>query len=218
MRTPCRCLAVAIVTLAQMCGCQSSGARGSLRAESAGAVAAVLPARFHTAVYEVNELNIASFYLWDGDLDAFLEGEPASGQFVHIEVLWNPIPGRTPVDRSALNASVRHVIFANGEWGVYGGAGLARMGNAAGASSISVSIPEASLTLLDSSPGFNDPLTPAELTGRFNAKLDERMARRLSLAASQAVTNRAGRPYYVRLEYRPDGSMQPGSVRSRRTF
>jgi hypothetical protein len=160
----------------------------------------MLPARFQTAVYEVNDLNVASFYLWDGDVDALLRGEPVSGQFVHVEVLWTPRPGRTPVDRSTLNASVRHVIFADGEWGVYGGAGLARLGNEAGASSVSVSIPEASLSLLDSSEGFVDPLTPAELTGRFTAKLDERMARRLNLAASQAVTDRAGRPYYVRLQ------------------
>jgi hypothetical protein len=178
-------------------GCQPTGTSGALRAESAGAVAAVLPARFRTAVYHVNEFNVASFYLWDGDAEALLEGRHSAGQFVHVEVLWTPIAGRTAVDQSALNCSVRHVIFANGEWGVYGGAGLARLSSSPGASSISVSIPEASLTLLESSASFADPLTPAYLTGRFTARLDEKLAQQLVLAASQAVTNRAGRPMFV---------------------
>lgn len=189
-----------LILAASLSACQQTGASGALRAESVGATPALLPARFRTAIYEVNDMNVASFYLWDGDADALIKGELEAGQFVHIEVLWTPIAGRTPVDRSALNCSVRHVIFSNGEWGVYGGAGLARLSNEAGASAVSVSIPEASLTLLDSSDQFADPLTPAFLTGRFTARLDEKLAQQLMLAASQAVTNRAGRPMYVRAD------------------
>ncbi len=195
-------------------GCQSTGGSGALRVESQGAQAATLPSRFTTAVYSPSNLNIASFYLWDGDVEALLNGQPTNGQFVHVEILWEPRPGRTPIDDSTLNASVRQVIFVNGEFGVYGGAGLARLGDGVGSTQVSVSIPTASLTLLESSENFNDQLSPAHLTGGFTATLDERMSQRLMLAASQAVTNAAGRPFYVRLD-RDDSmdAVRPAIVR-----
>ncbi len=119
------------------------------------------------------------------------------GQVLHIELLWEPKPGATPMDSSATNASIRHIVIAGGEVGVYGGAGFASPRGKPGKPRLTISLRDASLTLLEASAGFTDLLSPARLTGRFTAVHDPRKSRELHYAVSQIVTNALGRSRFV---------------------
>lgn len=192
-------LAFLCITLLQT-GCTNLTGSGALQVESLGANPGLLPGQFSTAVYAENDNNVASFYLCDVPVEDLLRGKLKEGQIVHIELLWIPKPGRTPLDQSAANISVRHVIVTDGEFGVYGGAGFAIPDSKMGSTKVSVSIPEASLTLLESSTGFSDRLGPGRMSGTFTAVLDERLTRRIGLAASQLVTDMLGKPRYVKID------------------
>src|SRR5690606_33315298 len=124
-----------------------------------------------------------SFYLSDVPLDTLLSGRPGAGQIMHIELMWLPRPGRTPVDPSATNISIRLIVFAENEVGVYGGAGFAWVKGKNTGKRMTLSIEEASLSLMASTDGFNDLLTPSLMSGRITAIRDESAALRLRQAA-----------------------------------
>jgi hypothetical protein len=52
-------------------------------------------------------------------------GTAREGRFLHIELLWRPDPGKTPVEPSATNLTIRLVVVSAGEVGVYAGGGFA---------------------------------------------------------------------------------------------
>jgi len=182
--------------LAHLAACQT-GSGGRLHLYSLGSSAAVLPASFTTAVYARSEHNVASFYLCDGPIDDITRGRLEQGQIVHIELLWSPKPGKTPLDPSAANVSVRHIVIVDGEFGIYGGTGFATTSGGIGSSRVSVHIPDSTLTLIESSDRFADLLTPGRLSGSFTAVLDEPLARRVGMGASQIVTNLLGESRWV---------------------
>jgi hypothetical protein len=189
-------LVLAAAGLGAIAGCRGRAVTGDLRTESIGTSPLRLRGGFTTAVYLVGEAN-ASIYLSEMELEEFATPQTLNGQLVHVDLLWRPIAGHTPLDESATNASVKQVIFSNGQVGVYGGAGMADPGKKVGAKSMTVSLREATLTLLESTPGFNDLLSPAEMTGKFTCRLDPDLTQRLRFAASQVVTNALGRTYRV---------------------
>jgi len=190
-----------LAILALACtGCAGPRGSGELRVEARGAQRARLNTNFDTAVYHPNDHNVASFYLTNANVEELLEGKIDEGQIVHIELLWNPIAGRTPLDESAANISVRHIIITGGQAGVYGGAGFATASGDVGEDTIKLSIPDATLSLLDSTPGFADMLSPALLIGDVKAVHDPSLAKKLGLAASQVVTNMLRKPQYVRAD------------------
>jgi len=80
--------------------------------------------------------------------------------------------------------------------GIYGGAGFAIPKGEPGKGSMSLTLRDASMTLLDSTSGFVDLLSPARLTGKITAGLDERRSRQMAYAVNQLVTNALG---YTRL-------------------
>jgi hypothetical protein len=131
-----------------------------------------------------------SFMLSDVSIDKLLDGTADTGLVMHIELLWLPKPGRTPLEPTATNASIRLIVIADGEVGVYGGAGFAMPnGNPAEERTVALALRDASLQLLESTPGFHDLLSPAHLTGSVTSRRNESETRKLNLAASQLVTN-----------------------------
>lgn len=167
------------------------------RIESLGDEPVVLSGRFSTSVYALRNGVEASYLLSDIPIDALLEGEMRDGQILHVELLWEPKAGSTPMNPSVTNASVRHVIIIDGEVGVYGGAGFALPKGRVGQRKSELSITNASLKLLEKTSGFNDLLTPAHLSATISATLDERATIMLQLAASQLVTNAMGSSRFV---------------------
>ncbi len=189
---------LAAVALAGVAGCAAGGEGGSLRAVSLGRDPVFLDGRYVTAFYADHDATETSFFLSDVPLPDLLAGEVTEGQVVHLDLLWIPKAGATPMDPTATNASVRYVVITGGEVGVYGGSGFAFPRGPAGRTTLSVWLREASLTLLDSTPGFVDLLSPALLSGNFTAVLDERRTHQLRYAVSQLVTDALGRGRFVR--------------------
>jgi hypothetical protein len=194
-----RLLAPGLVTLAALAGCKAGTATtASLVAESLGTSPVVLPCDYVTAFYAHDEATETMFFLTDVPVDELLSGKVTRGSVVHLDLLWSPKPGSTPMDSSATNVSIRFVVFADGEVGVYGGAGFALPDGDAGAATLGLELRDASLTLLDSTEGFVDLLSPARLTGKLTARLNERRTQQMRFAVSQLVTNALGHSHFVR--------------------
>ncbi len=162
----------------------------------------MLVGRYVTAFYADHESTETSFFLSDVPLTQILSGQVSEGLVVHLDLLWVPQPGITSMDSQATNASIRYIVIANGEVGVYGGAGFALPLGQVGQNSLTISLRDASLTLLDSTEGFRDLLSPARLWGTFTATRDERRARQIHHAVSQIVSNALGRTRFVRASHK----------------
>lgn len=191
----CR-LIIAMLVLVTVAGCASWRVSGSLRAESLGDDPVYLDGSYQTAVYADLNSPETSFFLTDIPIDDLLAGNLTTGVVVHVDLLWQPVAGKTPMDRSATNVSVRYIVFADGEVGIYGGAGFAMPKGKPGKGSMSLALRDASITLLDSTDGFVDLLSPARLTGSLTAGLDEQRSRQMAYAVNQIVTTALG---YTRL-------------------
>ena len=190
-------------------GCFGGRVVGKLRAESLGSDPVVLHAQYIDVVYSHDPHGSTSFFLSDVPVDDLLSGAITEGQIVHIDLLWRPKAGATPMDASATNACIRYVIIANGEVGIYGGAGFAQPRGAPGDDTLKLTLRDATIRLLESTDGFTDPLSPARLTGNITAKLDPKLSRKMHRAVTQLVTNALGRRRFVnadRGESAPDAN------------
>jgi hypothetical protein len=189
---------ICALLLLQLSGCWAGGVGGSLRSVSLGDNTVIFPTDFKIACYLHDpSTGTTSFMLSDVSPEKMIEGDIKDGQFMHVELLWVPLAGQTPMDSSATNASIRYIVISKGEMGIYGGAGFAYPYRDPGASSIRVALEDASIQLLQSTAGFNDLLSPAQMTGTFTARLDDKTTRQMNYAASQIVTNALGRTQFV---------------------
>jgi hypothetical protein len=198
--------------LVALAGCSTGGSSGSLIAEALGTNPVILPREYVTGFYADHDATETSFLVADVPLEKLLSGKVTRGIVVHLDLLWVPEPGSTPMDRSATNVSIRFVVFADGEVGVYGGAGFAIPDGKAGATTLGLELRDASLTLLDSTDGFVDLLSPARLTGTVSARLNEKRTHQMLYAVSQLVTNALGHSRFVHGE--PDQELPVLTARS----
>lgn len=130
-------------------------------------------------------------------LEDLRNGTVESAQAISIHYLWEPWPGRTPVNPEATNLMIRHVVIAGDEVGVYGGGGFGWPSGTPGETNFGIDIAGSNVSLLDSTPGFRDLLTPAVVSGDIAAALDAEGTIRLRDAISQYVTDRLGRSRWV---------------------
>jgi hypothetical protein len=138
-----------------------------------------------------------SFYSSDIPLDQLAAGGKLSGQVVNIQLLWEPKPGLTPMEPTTTNISIRLVVFAEGEVGVYGGGGFAWPRGKPDDGSMGLLLTGSNLSLVARTKGFVDLLSPAEMLGTVTARMDEARSRALRRSASQAVTNALGQVKWV---------------------
>ena len=179
-------------------GCNISHSAGNLRSQSLRTNSVILPGDYRVAVFSTNNIAGTSILLSDVPIEQVVSGEVINAQILHIELLWLPKAGATPMDPSATNASIRHIVISNGQVGIYAGAGFARPDkDPTGNDTITITLRDASLALQESTSGFVDLLTPTRLTGTFTAKRDDKRARQLYFAVSQLVTNAFGRTRFV---------------------
>jgi len=165
---------------------------GELRPVSLAGEAVALPGTFNTAIYTEQLTSERSFYVSDRTVDELISGDFQTGQLIRIELLWNPHPGKTPLDPSATNVSIRYLVFANGELGVYEGGGFAIAKQSLLSDRMNVALLDAALRLSEATDGFHDLLGPTQLTGKFTATLDPAAAQRLHVTLSQRVTDALG--------------------------
>lgn len=121
----------------------------------------------------------------------------ANGVVVHAQLVWKAEPGLTPMSTTATNTVVRILVLSEGEVGLYGGAGFAREDGQLGSGSVELDIRGGTLTLLESTKGFHDLMSPAELTGRLTARLAVEEVHDWRRAASQFAANAFGKSMWV---------------------
>jgi len=142
-----------------------------------------ITARFTTLAYVSDDRNTADVYLTNLDRrELELASDPAriSGQIVHIHMFLTPKPGATPIDSTATNATISHLVLAgdgtDAQIGVYEGAGFVLPTSRPGYSTFKAKVRRASLALLASTPGFPDLIGPSETRIDFVAAKDAAQA------------------------------------------
>lgn len=213
--TAVRCLAaIASAALAFAPGC-GIDMGGRVDAVGAGDTAARLASEFPGGTFAIEPAQTTVVFS-DIPYEDLARGTARNGRFLHVEVLWRPRPGRTPIEASSTNLTLRFVVVSEGEVGVYAGGGFGWIDGGTDADEeLGIEITGSSLSLIDKTPGFVDLLSPAEMTGTLGARKNAENARATRRAASQFVTNRLGRVQWVSRESpaRTDGSTgsRPGS-------
>ena len=136
-----------------------------------------LTSRFPEAVYGYADSNTATFVLVSRDRDA---ADARPEQAAVLRMFWRPRAGRTPIERTATNATLQYLVFPpGGEAGVYTGAGFIMPDGEPGDDRLGVEVQDAYVQLRDAGPRFLDLLGRAELDGSFTARRDDARARAL---------------------------------------
>ncbi|MCP3860574.1 MAG: hypothetical protein GY704_13070 [Phycisphaeraceae bacterium] len=188
--------AVGLVATALLGSCAPSTTAGLVTLTSRTATPVQLTTSFAHGAYTVDPAK-TSLILSTVSLDRLADRDFEQAEVVHVEFLWRPRAGRTPVSADATNLSIRYVVLVDDQIGLYGGGGFGWPRGTAGDAGFGVTISGSNLALLDSTDGFRDLLTPARLAGRLDAKLDETAAIRLRDIVSQIVTDGLGRTRWV---------------------
>lgn len=143
----------------------------------------MLKSTLPTRAYTYQDKNTADIYLTDlsqQQLTNFFENDADwstfTGSMVHIHLFLDPKPGKTPIEPTAANATVRYIVLANGEIGVYDGAGFILPGKKIGKGSLSGALHGAPAKLTRKTPRFNDPLPATRLDISFGVKENRPLA------------------------------------------
>jgi hypothetical protein len=192
-----RMIATAATAWLLVCAGCSIDPGGTVEIVGSGDTAVRLTSEFTTGTYAIEPAQTTVVFS-DIPYEELATGTAKNGRFLHIEVLWRPKAGRTPVEPSSTNLSIRFVVVSNGEVGVYIGGGFAWIdGGKPADEAIGLEITGASVSLVDKTPGFVDLLSPAILVGELGALQNAENARATRRAASQFVTNRLGHIRWV---------------------
>lgn len=180
-----------------LAGCETLTTTGSINIRSLSEDPVELTTNFRYAFFSHDPNSETSIWLSDVSVSELMEGDVTQAQILHVELLWIPRPGSTPIDIDATNASIRYVIVTQGQVGVYIGAGFAMPSGKLDGSKLGILLQNVSLELADSTDGLIDLLSPARLSGSFTATNDPEQVRLFRLAASQLVTDALGRTRFV---------------------
>ncbi len=167
-----------------------------LEVTSVGDTPRTFRADLGVGTYAVDPANV-SLVLSDVTTIQLAEGEGIYGQLLHVELMWEPKAGKTAIDPTATNLSIRLLVFSGREMGLYGGGGFGWPKGIAGQGEFGVDIVGSNLSLLASTPGFVDLLSPSQLSGRLRTQHDEAATRQLRRAASQYTSNALKRVQWV---------------------
>ncbi len=158
-------------------GAGGSGGSGTLSSES---TSTLFKAKLPTRAYSTEDKNTADIYLTDlsdEDLTNFFQSDQSwqslSGSIVHVHLFLNPKPGKTPIEPTAANATVRYIILVDGQIGVYDGAGFLLPSKKIGKKSLGGTLRNAPAMLTRKTNNFNDILGVTRIDLSFSAKLDE---------------------------------------------
>lgn len=139
--------------------------------------------------YMSSDINTADFFLSDLPADAFADNADLSqfsGSLIQIHMFLAPKAGSTPIEFSATSATVRQVVFANGQMGMYSGGGFLLPSGTAGDRTFGGKIHSASMRMTARTPGFADKLGPAEFSSGLSVPKDVSRAKRMSLLVERA--------------------------------
>ncbi|MCB9845226.1 MAG: hypothetical protein H6811_04475 [Phycisphaeraceae bacterium] len=156
------------------CGARLLGTRYELR--SIERPVATRPV-FRLKAYSFDDANTADLYFTDLERDA-LRGDLKSltGELVHVHLFVEPKAGKTPIQSTAVNAAVTHIVMVSGEAGVYSGGGFLSTAGTPGDGSLGGTMSGGTLRLERATPGFADLLGASRLDASLSAPLDPMLA------------------------------------------
>lgn len=196
----CAAAAVGLTIGLGLQGCTGPDTVGRAELVALGSAPLLFEREFVVGSYATKESE-DSYWFSDVPLSALLahtsETPLKDAVFLHAQMIWIPKPGLTPLDPAATNLVVRILIVSDGEVGLYGGAGFARIDGDPGDEKVEIEVEGGTLTLLERTDGFNDLLSPAGFSGTFAANLAPDDASRWRRALSQFATNAFGRSMWV---------------------
>lgn len=173
---------------------------GDMRLSALGARRIVLERSLLEGVYAELESE-HGFWFSDVPLATLAAGTPESpvesAVIVHAQMVWKPEPGRTPLSATATNTVLRVLVISKGEVGIYGGAGFARPLGMLDDEILEIDLRGGTLTLLESTKGFHDLMSPADLTGVLKARKSVEKVQQWRRGASQFAANAFGKPMWV---------------------
>jgi len=170
-------------------GCSSgfiSQSSSTLAVKSFGLNQYVLYANCPTIVCTDGFANEGDIWLTDIPIDNLRSGDIDKGQIIHLQIMWTPTAGKTPLASTSTNLVIKHIIIADGQMGVYGGGGYC-IPRGTPSTGLDVYVEEATIALQDHSTQFADLLTPATMIGNVRSTPDDRTAK-LIAAAAQRLT------------------------------
>lgn len=170
-------------------GSASASGNTSIRSESG---AALLATDLPTRIYRHYDANTADIYLTDLPSEVWTAGADvsnATGIIIHIRHFMRPDAGDTPISTDASTASVRVLVLASGELGLYGGGGFMRPAGRSGADVFGGTITDGTLRLSRHTAGFADRLGPSRVNGSFGATKDEAQAKLIDRAMRSLIAH-----------------------------
>jgi hypothetical protein len=184
--TPLLILALCIPLILLTTGCNAirgGGGSGGSSTIFSDATDTTFKASFPIKAYTFHDDNTADIYLTDlsdQDLTAFFSPDAdwstITGTLVQIHLFLDPKPGKTPIEPTAASASIRYAIIAQGQIGIYDGAGFMLPGSKPGKDTIGGKIRSAPLRITRKTPAFVDLFQAAKLDLNFSANLDNARA------------------------------------------
>lgn len=181
-----RSLLICIILLLPACSANTSffTRKTSLEVRSMGLHKVLLNVDCSTIVCTPGFANEGDIWMTDIPLDQLIAGNVTNGQIIHLQVLWTPVAGKTPLASSSTNLTIKQIIIVDGEIGIYGGGGYCWSSGHPN-KGMQLAIEGATIALQERSSGFNDLLTPATMTGYVTSKPDAIVARQIATAAAR---------------------------------
>ncbi|MCC6284348.1 MAG: hypothetical protein IT439_03450 [Phycisphaerales bacterium] len=145
---------------------------------------------FLTRVYQADDPNAADILLTDLPRERLRPGAPldgVNGHLVRITLFMRPVPGKTPIDSTAINAAITHVVVADGRVGVYAGGGFFRVDGPLDAAAVEGHFGGGMVRLAGSTAGFVDLLGAGEVKGSVSARRDAPLASLLRARLDELV-------------------------------
>jgi hypothetical protein len=198
----------AALAMAGGCSVINTGPGGVLTLSGADGTHKFAP-DYSTAAYKSIDADTFDVFLSDLPRERLTNSSDllggTSGNLVHVHIFLTPDAGNTPIDSTACNFTVRHLVIAGGTndapvMGLYAGGGFLATSGAILGGGINGAVSAASERLHRSTPGFKDLLGSASLSGRFSASEDEHLADALS-AKFELLVSRL--PAAVKQEAKP---------------
>jgi len=145
--------------------------------------------RLSTSVYWNADTTTADIYLTDlagTDLDPSTPLAELLGRIVHLHLFVVPLAGNTPIENSACSVTIRHIVMASGQVGVYSGGGFLNPTRVSD-SEFGGTIRGATLRLTSRTPGFADKLGPATMELSYMANREVSLAKRIGSRVNEIL-------------------------------
>ncbi|MCC6682684.1 MAG: hypothetical protein IT445_17425 [Phycisphaeraceae bacterium] len=183
-----------LLMLAGLAGCQVGLPLGDSTLTVRPHHGDVQSSRFQTACYSYDDHHNLTVVLIEGPADS-------PRRAATIRVFWQPKTGRTPLDKTATNATIRYIVFPPSDppmAAVYGGAGFVNPRSDEGDAMFRGDLWQANLRLSDASEDFQDAIGVADISGPIAAQRDDARTRLLLRQLQQQITRRLGYPVMVK--------------------